>query len=1032
MKKIILSIIYFLACIFFIQGQTFYGTTFNGGSGNGGTINKYIPATNNLIVEQSFEDIDPNSHFTDLIQAKDGKFYGMTTDGGSSRVGVIFSFDPSSSTFTKLKDLDGTNGAAPYGSLVEATDGKLYGMTSGGGNGGVGVIFSYDPSSSTYTKLHDFDVTNGASPTGSLIQARDGKLYGLTPSGGPPTDNSCGCYNLGDNGVIFSYDIYTGVFTKLRDMDNNHGGKPFGSLMQANDGKLYGMTNRGGFIEDRGAAGYGAIFSFDPSFNIYTKLMDFEPFSGINPLGNLIQSGNGKLYGLASAGGYNNVGVIFSFDPSADTYTQLYNFDNANGANPSGSLTRANDGKLYAMTPLGGNNGVGVIFSIDTSILAYTKLKDFDIGKSANPTGSFIKGSDGKLYSTTGGISFGLIFSFSTPTSTYTTLKDFATNERGGSLSGSLIQASDGKLYGMTVDGGSSTKGVIYSFEPSDSTYTKLKDFDNINGANPYGSLVQANNGKLYGMTSAGGSRGAGVIFSFEPSASTFTKLKDFDSTNGGTPHGSLIQASNGKLYGMASGGGSRGAGVIFSFDPASSIYTKLMDFDYDNGGQPNGSLLQASDGKLYGMTTVGGLVNGVIFSFDLSSSVYTVLKIFSDQANPYGSLVQSGDGKLYGMTSLGGTNGAGVIFSYDPSTATYTKLKDFDYNNGGRPYGNLMEASDGKLYGMTHEGGGSNLGVIFSFNPSDSTFTKLIDYNGVNGANPYLGSGFITVTECIAKTFFKDADGDGYGNPNDSIKTCTQPAGYVADSTDCDDTKASVHPGATEICGNGIDDNCNGQIDEGCSIEPTVSINDVTVNESQGIAKLTVTLSHASSKPVWLLYYTKDGTAVNWGRHKDYQARFGFVFIRPGSLTGTISIRIFKDNISEPTEYFDVIVWKSLHADIADGSGRVSISDDMPVTNSKIDFMQRAETSSANSLEIKVMPNPSSSQFSLTVVSNDKTAGINMKVMDVQGKLIEGRNNLLPGQTIRLGSNYRPGTYFIHAIQGKQRTTTTVIKMSE
>jgi len=139
---------------------------------------------------------------------------------------------------------------------------------------------------------------------------------------------------------------------------------------------------------------------------------------------------------------------------------------------------------------------------------------------------------------------------------------------------------------------------------------------------------------------------------------------------------------------------------------------------------------------------------------------------------------------------------------------------------------------------------------------------------------------------------------------------------------------------------------------------------------------------------------------------------------------------RIFKDHITEPTEYFDVILWRSLHADIADGSGRVSITDDMQVNNSKIEFTQGAKITAANRLEIKVMPNPSSSQFNITVESNNKTAGIEMKVMDVQGKLIEARNKVLPGQTLRLGSNYRPGTYFIHAVQGKQRRTITVIKL--
>ena len=80
------------------------------------------------------------------------------------------------------------------------------------------------------------------------------------------------------------------------------------------------------------------------------------------------------------------------------------------------------------------------------------------------------------------------------------------------------MQARDGKLYGMTVRWGESSFGVIFSFDPSSSTYTKLKDFDYTNGANPYGSLIQANDGKLYGMTYGGGSNGYGVIFSFDPS----------------------------------------------------------------------------------------------------------------------------------------------------------------------------------------------------------------------------------------------------------------------------------------------------------------------------------------------------------------------------------------------------------------------------------------------------------------------------------------------------------------------------------
>jgi Putative metal-binding motif len=59
---------------------------------------------------------------------------------------------------------------------------------------------------------------------------------------------------------------------------------------------------------------------------------------------------------------------------------------------------------------------------------------------------------------------------------------------------------------------------------------------------------------------------------------------------------------------------------------------------------------------------------------------------------------------------------------------------------------------------------------------------------------------------------YFQDADADTYGNTNVfKLTACTPPAGYVTDDTDCNDANASIRPGATEIPGNGVDENCNG-----------------------------------------------------------------------------------------------------------------------------------------------------------------------------------------------------------------------------
>ena len=95
-------------------------------------------------------------------------------------------------------------------------------------------------------------------------------------------------------------------------------------------------------------------------------------------------------------------------------------------------------------------------------------------------------------------------------------------------------------------------------------------------------------------------------------------------------------------------------------------------------------------------------------------------------------------------------------------------------------------------------------------------------------GAGAPVACGIADNTDCDDKdasvhtgqTFFKDADGDGFGDNNNPITVCsaTPPSGYVTNNTDCDDGNATIHPGAFEECGNGQDDNCNGSIDEGCS----------------------------------------------------------------------------------------------------------------------------------------------------------------------------------------------------------------------
>jgi PKD repeat protein len=92
-------------------------------------------------------------------------------------------------------------------------------------------------------------------------------------------------------------------------------------------------------------------------------------------------------------------------------------------------------------------------------------------------------------------------------------------------------------------------------------------------------------------------------------------------------------------------------------------------------------------------------------------------------------------------------------------------------------------------------------------------TYTVTLTASNASFSDIETKTSYITVGQ--SAVWYRDADGDGYGNPSLTSNGCSAPAGYVGVSGDCNDASASVRPGATEVC-NGIDDNCAGGIDEG------------------------------------------------------------------------------------------------------------------------------------------------------------------------------------------------------------------------
>ena len=425
-----------------------------------------------------------------------------------------------------------------------------------------------------------------------------------------------------------------------------------------------------------------AVFTTRPAqAQTFETLYTFTGVSpdGANPWNDLLLDVNGTLYGTTSVGGVNGLGTVYKLD-SKGKETVLYSFCSlancADGYFPQSNVLQDWQGNLYGVALFGGDTtstncnivgfGCGVVYKLDTKGNE-TVLYTFTGGTDGNTPQGLTMDWAGNLY----GITF-----------------------YGGDLSCNLIAPGFGCGVVYKVD----TRGhfaVLYTFKGG------------TDGVFPNDYLTLDWAGNIYGVTALGGNpaycsgSGCGTVFKLDKKGK-LTTLHTFTGTDGAEPQGLLVLDAEGNLYGTTFIGGSltcnapNGCGVVFKLT-AAGRYKLLHTFTgAPDGAEPPMGLIGDWFGNLYGVTEWGGYSAdctwgagltppsvpgcGTVFKLDARGH-FTVLYTFTglaDGAAPGSAPILDWQGNLYGNTLLGGdfnctsfdptgTGGCGVVYKLKP-----------------------------------------------------------------------------------------------------------------------------------------------------------------------------------------------------------------------------------------------------------------------------------------------------------------------------------------------------------------------------
>jgi uncharacterized repeat protein (TIGR03803 family) len=428
------------------------------------------------------------------------------------------------------------------------------------------------------------------------------------------------------------------TLVRLASFDSATGAFPYGGLVEDNSGNLFGTV-----LDEPIGSNQSSVFEVKNDSGTITQLATFSGNDYESPIyggglvyGNFGHVGSGQVFGVSSTGGSGGEGNVFEFNPGNGTLTTLASFVNTptytNGAVPYGGLIEDAYNNLYGTTYNGGVYNQGAVFWY-----AQGSISPYLLASLNGSTGDFPYGG--------------------------------------------LVEDSSGNLFGTAFWGGSSNLGTVFAVPINGSSPFAIASFDGIHGSHPSSGLIEDSSGNLFGTTTYGGAYDFGTVFEIMAGSGTITTLASFDGPHGAYPQGGLVEDRSGNLFGTTGGGGANGDGTIFELQHGHGPINTLASFTADIGINPEGNLIQDSNGNLFGTAIRGGLAgnpgeNGTVFEYTMPT-ITTSTVINGDVGIAYSQAINAsgGTGALTfgvpeGILPPGLTLSSSGVLSGTPTTA--------------------------------------------------------------------------------------------------------------------------------------------------------------------------------------------------------------------------------------------------------------------------------------------------------------------------------------------------------------------------